>query len=61
MTIRTVTRLLAAAALGAAASSAVAEDIDIFSQNQTIQQGAPNVLIILDDTANWSQSFDGSS
>ena len=61
MTIRTVTRLLAAAAFGAAASSVLAEDIDIFSQNQTIQQGAPNVLIILDDTANWSQSFDSGT
>ena len=61
MTIRTLTRLLAAAAFGAAASSALAEDIDIFSQNTSVPTGAPNVLIVLDNTANWSQSFDSST
>ena len=57
MNKRILSRLLLLATF-AGANIALAEDIDIFSQNQTIQTGAPNVLIILDDTANWSQSFD---
>jgi type IV pilus assembly protein PilY1 len=57
MTIRTVTGFLLATALASVAPWALAEDIDIFSQNTSIQTGAPNVLIVLDDTANWSQSF----
>jgi len=36
---------------------AEAEDIDIYSGN-TSTAGAPNVLIILDNTANWSTPFD---
>src|SRR5689334_21286434 len=61
MSIRTVTRLLVATALAGAAFSALAEDIDIFSSNTSVQQGTPNVLIILDNTANWSQSFDSGT
>lgn len=44
-----------------AAASASAEDIDIYSQNTNVPIGAPNVLIVLDNTANWSQSFAGST
>ena len=61
MTIRSVTRFLLAAALASVVPAALAEDIDIFSQNTTVPTGAPNVLIIMDDTANWSQSFDGGT
>jgi type IV pilus assembly protein PilY1 len=43
------------------AGSALAEDIDIYSQNTSVQPGVPNVLIVLDNTANWSQSFAGST
>jgi type IV pilus assembly protein PilY1 len=43
------------------AGRATAEDIDIYSSNRTITPGAPNVLIVLDNTANWSQSFSGST
>jgi type IV pilus assembly protein PilY1 len=49
--------LLLALSLG----TARAEDIDIYSQNTNIIQGAPNVLIVMDNTANWSQSFAGST
>lgn len=44
-------------ALSIAACSASAEDIDIYAANTTVEQSAPNVLIVLDNTANWSQSF----
>ncbi|MBL8482926.1 MAG: hypothetical protein JNJ60_12080 [Rhodocyclaceae bacterium] len=54
-------RLLAAFALAALFAPAVAEDIDIFSQNTNITQDAPNVLILVDNTANWSQSFASST
>ena len=40
---------------------ALAEDIDIYSQNTSISAEAPNVLIVLDSSANWSQSFAGST
>ena len=42
--------------LATAASTAFAEDIDIYSQNTSITPGAPNVLIVMDNTANWSQA-----
>lgn len=37
--------------------SALAEDIDIFSQNTAATAAAPNVLIIMDNTSNWSTQF----
>lgn len=40
---------------------ATAEDIDIYSQNAAVTADAPNVLIILDNSANWSASFGGST
>lgn len=34
-----------------------AEDVDLFVGNQVDANGLPNVLFILDNTANWSQAF----
>jgi type IV pilus assembly protein PilY1 len=45
-------------ALGA--GLALAEDIDIYSQVPSIT-AAPNVLIVMDNTANWSQRFASGS
>ena len=53
--------LLLASSLAIESTSARAEDIDIYSQNPNITPGAPNVLIVLDNTANWSQSFAGDT
>ena len=36
---------------------AVAEDIDIFNGNPAVTGIPPNVLIILDNSANWDASF----
>ena len=41
--------------------SAQAEDIDLFVQPSGAATGVPNVLIILDNTANWSRSVDGQA
>lgn len=35
-----------------------AEDIDLFMGAQTVQTDRPNVLIILDNTANWNTAFE---
>src|SRR6476469_11011059 len=37
---------------------AFADDTEIFSGNTSVTGLAPNVLIILDNSANWSASFD---
>ena len=61
--VRTMTRkffapLWAAALLALPLCPAHAEDIDLFvGYNQTATQ-APNVLFVLDNTANWNQPFD---
>jgi len=47
--------------LATAAGMSFAEDIDIYSQNTSITPGAPNVLLVMDNTANWSQSFASST
>ena len=52
---------IAMIALMVAAGGALADDIDIYSANTSANSGAPNVLIVLDNTANWSQSFSGST
>lgn len=39
----------------------VAEDIDIFNGTPAVSGIAPNVLIILDNSANWSSAFDGGT
>ncbi|HYD07512.1 MAG TPA: hypothetical protein VEC60_17375, partial [Reyranella sp.] len=53
---------IAAAAFCAAPSQAafdpVGEDIDIFLANPAFEAERPNVLIMLDNTANWNQPFD---
>ena len=36
-----------------------AEDIDLFMGAQTVQTDRPNVLIILDNTANWNTAHCG--
>jgi type IV pilus assembly protein PilY1 len=36
---------------------AAAEDIDLFVQPPAATSGTPNVLILLDNTANWNQAF----
>ena len=41
--------------------NARAEDIDLFVQPAGPATGVPNVLIILDNTANWSRSVDGQA
>jgi len=56
-----LTRALISLLLAIGTGFALAEDIDIFSQNTTVTVDAPNVLIVLDNTANWSQSFGGSN
>ena len=61
--VRTMTRkffapLWAAALLALPLCPAHAEDIDLFvGYNQTAAQ-APNVLFVLDNTANWNQPFE---
>jgi type IV pilus assembly protein PilY1 len=47
------------AAVGAALFQppAAAEDIDLFVQPPPANNGTPNVLILLDNTANWSTPF----
>jgi type IV pilus assembly protein PilY1 len=54
---RAIGRVLLALGFGFAAGQAMADDIDIYSANTSIVPGAPNVLIVLDNSANWSQSF----
>jgi len=41
--------------------SARAEDIDLFVQPSGPASGVPNVLIVLDNTANWSRTVDGQA
>src|SRR6476469_3143805 len=40
---------------------AFADDTEIFSGNTSVTGLAPNVLIILDNSANWSASFDSGT
>ena len=37
--------------------SAPAEDIDLFAPNPSVALDRPNVLIVIDNTANWSSAF----
>lgn len=46
--------------LAVGAASAMADDIDIFSASAA-SADAPNVLIVMDNSANWSQSFGSGS
>src|SRR6266550_5394069 len=61
MNTRSLKRLIASLLIVGCSGMAVAEDIDIFSQNTTVTPDAPNVLIVLDNSANWSQSFGGGT
>ena len=54
---RYISALCAAAVLWLSASPARSEDIDLFVQPPSIATGLPNVLIILDNTANWNDPF----
>jgi type IV pilus assembly protein PilY1 len=56
MKTRKILAFLAAAAFGWQ-SAATAEDIDLFLQPPGSVQGRPNVLFIIDNTANWSTAF----
>jgi hypothetical protein len=47
--------LLLSAVMALATGSAVSEDIDIFSVDQDNSVDKPNVLIVLDNSANWSR------
>jgi len=48
---------LAAAALLACGVAANAEDIDLFVGTQSSANALPNVLFVIDNTANWNQAF----
>ncbi len=61
MNYKNLRRWIVSSLLALCAGSVLAEDIDIYSQNTTITPGAPNVLIVMDNTANWSQSFASST
>ena len=50
-----LTRIGAMMLLCLLAGPAAAEDIDIFGQPPGVTVGAPNVLFILDNSANWSR------
>ena len=55
MRTSTIRKLAASVALGLAVHSpAFAEDIDLFTDNNTGAQVAPNILIVLDNSSNWS-------
>lgn len=49
---------LASAVLGGFHPAAHAEDTDIFTVNPALASARPNVLIILDNTANWETPFE---
>ncbi|WP_370599951.1 pilus assembly protein [Pseudomonas nitroreducens] len=54
---RFIWRVIAFSVLGVAQFTARAEDIDLFVGTPPNATAAPNVLIILDNTANWEQPF----
>ncbi|HXV07919.1 MAG TPA: hypothetical protein VD791_07810, partial [Burkholderiales bacterium] len=49
------------AALAAAQAAVYADDTDIFLTSSGTGGIAPNVLIVLDNSANWSANFDGGT
>jgi type IV pilus assembly protein PilY1 len=61
MTSRALAGALVASGLLLWQDAAHAEDIDLFVQPSGASAGIPNVLIILDNTANWSRSVDGQA
>jgi type IV pilus assembly protein PilY1 len=60
--MRTTRALALAVALSLAPAAGLAEDIDIFlTDDGSGATPAPNVLIVLDSSANWSASFPGGT
>ncbi|MBK4735907.1 pilus assembly protein [Noviherbaspirillum pedocola] len=59
MKMRSRMQAVAVAALMAAGLPAQADDIDIFTTPNTGSAGAVNVLIVLDNTSNWSSQSQG--
>jgi Tfp pilus tip-associated adhesin PilY1 len=55
--IKTLFHTLAAAILVSASLTVHGEDIDIFMNNPSLPATHPNVLILLDNTANWNTPF----
>jgi type IV pilus assembly protein PilY1 len=53
--------ILGLSALIGVSTVSQAEDTDLFVANPGIEGGRPNVLIILDNTANWSASAAGTT
>jgi Tfp pilus tip-associated adhesin PilY1 len=53
---RAIGRVLLALGMGLGAGQAMADDIDIYSANTSVTPGAPNVLIVLDNSSNWGQN-----
>jgi type IV pilus assembly protein PilY1 len=54
---RFISAVVAALAVLVGYNPATAEDIDLFVQPPGVAAGQPNVLIILDNTANWNTAF----
>ncbi|MBM5811852.1 MAG: pilus assembly protein PilY [Gammaproteobacteria bacterium] len=54
-------RMLAVAGLLLGVPAALAEDIDLFVQPAGAQGGPPNVLILVDNTANWGRNVGGQA
>lgn len=59
--LRRAAGCVAALALASWTGLGLAEDIELYSTKIDTPAERPNVLILLDNTANWSQSFDGST
>jgi Tfp pilus tip-associated adhesin PilY1 len=57
---RAIGRFLLALGVGMAAGQVAADDIDIYSANTSVTPGAPNVLIVMDNSSNWSQTASSS-
>ena len=58
---RRVAGCIAALALASWTGMGQAEDIELYSTKIDTPAERPNVMILMDNTANWSQSFDGST
>ena len=52
-----IKRTILSVCIGGCALGAHAEDIDLFVGSQASANGLPNVLFIIDNTANWNQAF----
>ncbi|MGB5132098.1 MAG: PilC/PilY family type IV pilus protein, partial [Steroidobacteraceae bacterium] len=61
MNARLIAGALLAGSLMIGQSAANAEDIDLFVQPAGVATGVPNVLLVLDNTANWGRSVDGQA